>query len=235
MRANKIIWTAAAALCAGVVLFAVVQIILPMRDYRQAGDEYAALRQHAPAASGGGLAPEAAANALSALAALNPDCVGWLQIPGTAIDYPVLLGRDNGQYLHTTFMGQENPVGSIFMDCGVAAAFDARHVILYGHNVPDGSMFGGLYRFLDEAYRRENPTILITTAAGDTRTYTIFAARSSDVRDAAYQLDFPDDAAFEAFARGLGAPEEAGHLLTLSTCTSGGGRDERVLVHAVRA
>ncbi len=232
---KKTIWTVAILLCAGAMLFSAVQILLPLQEYGKAGGEYAALRQQrTPGDASQDGDADAAADSSRALSAINPDYAGWLQIPGTAVDYPVVRGPDNAKYLHTTFVGTENPVGAIFLDCALTAGFDAEHAILFGHNVPDGSMFGGLYHYLDREYLEQNPTIIITTAEGETLAYTIFSARKSNVLDAAYRLDFPQAKDFAAFAGVLGAPEGTEHLLTLSTCTSGGGRDERVLVHAAR-
>ena len=65
----------------------------------------------------------------------NPDYVFWLWIPGTNISYPVVKNTIPGYYLNHTFSGKENPCGSIF--CGEGA----ENLIIYGHNMKDGSMF----------------------------------------------------------------------------------------------
>ena len=143
-----------------------------------------------------------------------------------------MRGSDNDQYLRTTFEGQANPAGSIFMDAGNTRGFGSRHVILYGHNMQNGTMFGQLYRYLDAAHREENPTISVTTADGELLQYAIFDARIVTIEDPCYQIGFDYDAAFQEFAEKLAAPAGTDSLLTLSTCAERGDQDERIVVHA---
>ena len=165
---------------------------------------------------------------LGALYEMNPDFVGWLAIPGTAISYPVVRGTDNSLYLRTTFSGAANPAGAIFMDYGCAKGFDAPVCMVYGHNMRDKSMFGSLSDFLDRGFVEENPNIAIITADGRNLVYRIFEARRTDVWDSVYTLDSNDDKA----AAGFPAAASSERLLVLSTCVSGSDRDARLLVLA---
>lgn len=180
-------WTAGITLCAGIMLFSAVQVFLTLKPYREAGVEYAALRQQC--AYGGHVDVDRAFAPESSLTEVNPDYIGWLQIPGTAVDYPVVCGQDNTKYLDTTFEGAANPAGAIFMDCVATSGFDSSHTILYGHNIRDGSMFGGLHRYLEAAYMAQNPIIIVTTPDGSLLTYTILKAYMTDVEDRAYCTD----------------------------------------------
>ena len=74
------------------------------------------------------------------LRAINKDIVAWIQIPGIGVDYPVVQGKDNDHYLHYTFDGKANKAGSIFLDYRNRKDFTDSKVILYGHNMKDGSM-----------------------------------------------------------------------------------------------
>lgn len=74
---------------------------------------------------------------------INPDIVAWIRIEAAGIDYPVVQGEDNDYYLHHTFGGEPNIAGSIFMDYRNVDFIDEK-VILYGHNMRDGSMFAGI-------------------------------------------------------------------------------------------
>lgn len=89
------------------------------------------------------------------LRAINEDIVAWIQIPGIGVDYPVVQGEDNEHYLHYTFDGKENIAGSIFLDFRNKADFTDRKVILYGHNMLDGSMFSHLEKYQDKDFREE--------------------------------------------------------------------------------
>ncbi len=87
------------------------------------------------------------------LRAINGDIVAWIQIPGIGMDYPVVQGKDNEHYLHYTFDGKENKAGSIFLDYRNRADFTDDKMILYGHNMKDGSMFSNLKNFEDARFQ----------------------------------------------------------------------------------
>jgi sortase B len=156
---------------------------------------------------------------ISALAEINPDFIGWIVLPGTTIDYPVVRGPDNALYLRTTFGGGTNPAGAIFMDYRCAEGFDAPVGLIYGHNMRDGSMFSQLTEYLDREFMENHRKIIVLTADGERLVYHIFEARRTDAWDDVYTFDFP-------------AAGDAGRLLILSTCLNGANRDERLLVFA---
>jgi len=187
-------------------------------------------------AAGPGYPADAAANPspgqlmmlLGALYDMNPDFVGWIAIPGTAISYPVVRGEDNSQYLRATFSGAKNPAGAIFMDSGCGKGFDAPVCMVYGHNMRDKSMFGSLSEYLSREFLDGHPEIAVITSDGRNLVYRVFEARRTDVWDSAYALDSNDAEA----AAGFPAAAVSGKLLILSTCISGSDRDERLLVLA---
>lgn len=94
---------------------------------------------------------------------INPDIVAWLRIEAAGIDYPVVQGTDNEHYLHYTFRGEASIAGSIFMDYRNTPDFSDEKVILYGHNMRDGSMFAKLKK-LDV---KEEPVAIIYTPEGE--------------------------------------------------------------------
>jgi len=166
---------------------------------------------------------------MSLFTRINPDFVGWISIAGTSISYPVVQGPDNVVYLDTTFSGEWNPAGAIFMDYRTEEGFAAPLTMLHGHNMRDGSMFAPLMEYLDPAFLNEHSEIAIVTADGEILLYEIFRVRWTTAWDRIYLLD-PNDptttAVFDA------APEWAGRILLLSTCASDGDRGARVLVYA---
>lgn len=223
-------------------LVALFQVLGILTRRAAAQSEYDALRdayapgtaQDAPAQGQPAQdAPLAPAIDHAGLAAINPDYVGWLDIPDTGISYLLAQGPNNDKYLYTTFEGQQNPAGAIFVDAGCAGDFTGQHTIIYGHNMKDGTMFGALEEYLDADFLAQHPGITITLPGGAVQSWRIFAARATDMHDAAYRMNFATTEDFAAFAATLGALQGAEQILTLSTCTSGGGDEERVLVHAV--
>lgn len=175
-----------------------------------------------------------------ALGAVNSDVIGWLYSADTAIDYPVVQGEDNDFYLDHLFDGSEHPGGCLFADFRSADDFSDRHTIIYGHAMKDGSMFSTIRKYAEQTYYHEHPQLLLITP--DARwTVEIFSGYVASVQDGAWQLDFADDAAFEAwlstitqksaFASAI-QPTVSDRILTLSTC-SYDFDDARFVVHGV--
>ncbi len=81
-----------------------------------------------------------------------PDAVGWLYIPDTPINYPIMQGGDNDFYLHHAYDGSRLQAGSIFLDYRCENRFMNPVNIVYGHNMRNGSMFAGVLNFADSAY-----------------------------------------------------------------------------------
>lgn len=164
---------------------------------------------------------------------INPDYVGYLKIDGTAIDFPVVRGNDNAKYLHTTFGGEENIVGAIFMDYRCEGDY-VPHIIIYGHEVADLDgkplMFGGLRAFLDEEYLAQHSEITFLQN-NELFAFDIFSARLTDINDPAYYLDFSTDGSFESFSERNGAPIDSERIITLATCY--GDSDRRIIVQGV--
>ena len=79
--------------------------------------------------------------------AINPDVIGWIQIPGTNIDYPVVRGEDNNFYLENNVEREKSRYGAIFMDHRNANPDQQRHIIIYGHNMKNGTMFHSLMNY----------------------------------------------------------------------------------------
>lgn len=76
------------------------------------------------------------------LKAENPEVVGWLQIPGTVVNFPVYQASDNEKYLNTSYSGQSSVGGQVFLDCDNSAPgmVDMQSVV-YGHHLRNGAMF----------------------------------------------------------------------------------------------
>ena len=160
---------------------------------------------------------------------INPDYIGWIYI-NNQISYPVVRGRNNSHYIYTTFSGQRNSSGAIFMDHRNSRGFDEPVVIIYGHNMGDGSMFAPLNQYLGAEFMEAHPEIVITTPDEGVLTYRIIAVRQTDAWDRMFYLSFTDEEVAEWTFRN--APDGAERYLILSTCTHSADRDERLLIYA---
>lgn len=173
----------------------------------------------------------------------NPDTVGWIGIPGT-VHLPVVY-RDNTYYLDHDFYGRGSKAGTLFLDEASPLTAATQNLLIHGHAMNDGSMFGILTHYGKLNFLRRHALILFSTL-WEEETYAVFAVLqvSSKTEDANYfnyfsNPLFASDAAFEEYIRQLTerskfsipvsvSPTDA--LLTLSTCLG----DDRLVVVARR-
>ena len=156
-----------------------------------------------------------------------PDAVGWITLPGTSIDYPVVQGDDNEYYLSHLPDGQPNAAGSIMMDAACDGLFGDELNILHGHHMKNGSMFGCLDAFREEAFFPDHSTLRLMTPQGDFDV-ALFAAFTADGEAFGYPTAFDSDQAFDAFLAQCRARsffqadvevQRGDRLLLLSTCS----------------
>jgi sortase B len=167
------------------------------------------------------------------LYAQNPEMVGWLRIEDTVIDYPVMhTPEDPEKYLHRNFQGGDSYAGTPLIDYRCTAESD--NLVIYGHNMSDGSMFHTLPDYQQKNHWQAHPTIRFDSIYEE-REYEVVAAFYDRVYythetnfkfynfiDAADQAEY--DNAVEQFKKkslydtGV-APEYGQQLITLVTCT----------------
>lgn len=112
---------------------------------------------------------------------INNHMVGWLKIEGTVIDYPVLeVEGDNDYYLKKDFYGNESKWGQIIFDYRCDYETPSTNIILHGHHMADGTMFGGLKKYLKKSYYKEHKYIQFDTLYEEGE-YEIFAVFKSKV------------------------------------------------------
>lgn len=86
------------------------------------------------------------------LGKLSKDCVAWLSVKDTKIDYPIMQGKDNSEYLNMDPYGEYSLSGSIFLDYRNNPHFTDRYSLVYGHHMEEGAMFGALDSYLKKDY-----------------------------------------------------------------------------------
>ena len=86
------------------------------------------------------------------MSAISDDVVAWLTVHGTNIDYPVMQGENNMEYLNKDPFGEYSLAGSIFLDSRNAPDFSDPYSLIYGHHMEHGRMFGGLDEYFDLDY-----------------------------------------------------------------------------------
>ena len=150
---------------------------------------------------------------IPALIAVNGDCIGWLSIDGTNISYPVMhTPSDPQKYLRRNFYGKYSQSGVPFLDgrCDLQST----NLIIYGHNMKNGTMFSDLKKYVDRDFLNAHRTVKFETGDG-IRYFTVTKVLRTDITDAWYDRIAAED----------------GRQLILSTCY-GSGKDGRLLIIA---
>ena len=157
----------------------------------------------------------------------NLDYRGWISIEGSNISYPIVKGLDNNYYLKRSFDQEYDTKGSIFMDYRNLGFGISQHIILYGHNMKDGSMFADLKKYKDPSYALSNSIIQIEDLYG-IRYFKVYASYYASAESDLIQTSFMDDDDYQAFINQQVArssvnynliPSEEAYTLTLVTCS----------------
>ena len=224
-----------AVVCAALFLFSGVMLCCQYADEKQSAEAFdniaALVQDETPPADEPqeSEAPEQTAfEKYKAVYEQNSDFVGWISIPGTCVDYPVLQSSadDPEYYLRRTYKGEWRTAGSIFFQWDCSA--ESQNTVVYGHNMNDGTMFAVLQKMTDEAFRNEHSKILLQTSNG-LREYQIAAVLKTDITKFRFnRTEFADHADFLSFQKELFAQSlyesqtihgEDCRLLTLVTCS----------------
>ena len=156
----------------------------------------------------------------------NSDTVGWIHIPNTVIDYPIVQADDNTCYLDHTFEMEKNKAGSIFMDYRNSVEELDQNTIIYGHHMKDGSMFKGLAKFRNEDFLLENKKIVFNSIYEEME-WEIFAVFVTDTDFNYIEPNFSTEDEFQEFIEMVKLKSiipleyditQEDHILTLSTC-----------------
>ena len=167
--------------------------------------------------------------------AKNPDFVGWITVPDTQVNYPVMQTDNNDYYLNHGFDKKEDSMGIPFMDYRCDYVNPTTNTILYGHNMNNGAMFGELSKYLDGNFYESHQMIYMDTLY-EKREYQVVAVCLSEVQ---YQdnnkfryynfINADSEAEFDAFietVKNLSVHnkyinvQKTDKFLTLSTCNN---------------
>lgn len=164
----------------GIVLFLVAGFlfITSQLGYREAQETYTELQQYAVSSDEGDGVPNVDFDSLSAI---NSDIVGWIYIPGTVVNYPVVQTDDNTTYLTQLFDGSGNGSGTIFMDMAdTAPGLIDQQTTIYGHHMYDGSMLKLIDNTTDQTEFDKIQTVYYITPD---YTYTLKPLFTAQVED----------------------------------------------------
>lgn len=200
-----------------------------------------------PANVSSGIVNGMTARAMTIREHFNADYVGWVRVPNTEVDYPIVVGEDNSYYLNHGFDHKEYEPGTIFMDYRDRFGFDdadqSENIILYGHNRADKTMFGSLRVYRQDLDFYHDAPFIELESNYKKYTYVIFALPIADGKATASwrfwdMEEFDSQEAFDDYVQNarerslVDIPVDVkfgDKLVTLSTCYSDAD-DSRFLV-----
>ncbi len=240
----KVILIIVLAVCVGLFVYSGLNLIKINKEYKEARDYYDELSEtyvsvaqepEKDTTSDAVEVDESAADKevcpitvdFNNLLATNKDVCAWIYSPDTVINYVVVQGEDNNNYLHHKLDGTYNASGTLFIDCECSPNFSGANTIIYGHNMKDGSMFASLHNYVDQSYYDAHPIMYISTPAGDYK-LEIFSCFTCDFDADTYTLSFASEAEYSAFLNKMVSQsnvktnvsvDSSERIVTLSTCT----------------
>ena len=191
--------------------------------------------RHASAGRVAAFRPGAASEKEPPAKQLTKDYVAWLTVDDTSIDYPVMQGRTNSDYLNTDPYGEYSLAGSIFLDSRNAGDFSDGYSLIYGHHMAGGFMFGALDRYYEEGFFETHRRGSLSLGETVLR-LEAFAVLLTDANEETF-FELPQSAEdvvklAREQARTFTEPVN-GRILALSTCREAAGSDRTVVLFCV--
>ena len=172
----------------------------------------------------------------------NKETVAWIKVNNTNIEYPVLKADNNNFYLNHSFDKSKNSRGWIFADYKNKFDNTDKNIVIYGHNMRDGSMFGSMLNILDAKwYENEENTNITLYTENEKCIYKVFSIYKIENEDYYIKTEFKNDNEFEEFVKNLKKRSikdfnvdisKDDNILTLSTCANN--NKYRIVLHSVR-
>lgn len=169
----------------------------------------------------------------------NSDAIAWIKVNGTDIDFPIVKGTDNSYYLTHNFDKEKNKAGWIFADYRNKFDGTDKNIIIYGHNMKNGSMFASLKDVIkEEWYNNENNKYIALITENENCKYQVFSVYQIETEEYYLQTNISNFKEFVEKIKGRSKKDfnvdikETDSILTLSTCADN--TKYRVVLHAVK-
>lgn len=164
---------------------------------------------------------------------ISGNCVAWLEIDGTDIDYPVMQSSDNVEYLNKDPYGNYSLAGSIFLDFRNSPDFTDGYSLIYGHHMSAGLMFGAMDGYTKEDYFKKHLTGKITAGDKEHKLH-IYAFLRCDAADSeVFNTYYPVEDRIRFFKEKAWYTDgsiDGKRLVALTTCKAPGATDRSVLI-----
>ena len=165
---------------------------------------------------------------------INRETMCWIYIPDTNIDYPIVKADDNKKYLDTMFEGSEGMCGTLFIDHRIADM--SANVIVYGHNMKDGSMFHDLRNYENYDWRQRHKSVYISFERYNPKEYKVVAVMEIESTSILYEKILENDnSAIDTIKKmdSRHEVEQGKSIFCLSTCKGTGNRRILVVIQSI--
>lgn len=176
-----------------------------------------------------------------ALLNINSQGIGYIYIPSIDCRLPMIQGDDNDYYLTHTFNKEYSANGCLFEDYRINGGLSSSQIIIYGHNMRNGAMFGKLKNYQDYSFWNNSGNDVLYIYTGNViKEYKIFSCYISEAISDTYTFNFPTLESMRDYAVNMKAKSmydtgvdvsTATQVITLSTCTNDG--EQRFIVHGM--
>lgn len=176
-----------------------------------------------------------------ALLNINSQGIGYIYIPSIDCRLPMVQGDDNDYYLTHTFNKEYSANGCLFEDYRINGGLSASQIIIYGHNMRNGAMFGKLKNYQYYSFWNNSGNDVLYIYTGNViKEYKIFSCYISEAISDTYTFNFPTLESMRDYAVNMKAKSmydtgvdvsTATQVITLSTCTNDG--EQRFIVHGM--
>lgn len=170
---------------------------------------------------------------------VNNETIGWIEVKGTNINYPIVQTTNNDYYLTHSFDKSYNQAGWVFMDYRNNVANFDKNTILYAHGMNNKTMFGSLRNILNSSwYNNVNNHVIKLSTEYENTLWQVFSVYHIETTNDYIQVDFTSDEEYENFLNTLlersavkfdTTVSKNDKILTLSTCYN---KTDKVVMHA---
>lgn len=180
----------------------------------------------------------------------NADVCAWITVDGTSIDYPIMQGSDNFEYLEKDALGEFSASGSIFLDSACSRNFDEPYEVVFGHHMDEGKMFGDLDKFLSKSFFKKHKSAtlylpkqtleleVVAVIQADAYDGTIFSTPADSTRLQEVEAKLKTSAKYlREGSLGKGSPATDGsgttgqdQIIALSTCADDGANERTIVM-----
>lgn len=172
----------------------------------------------------------------------NSDTVGWIILPDSKINYPIVRSKDNTEYLTRSFEGKQTSSGAIFMDMYCVDNFSCKNTIIYGHNMKNGTMFRALNNMTDKEYFWRHHIFCLDFGNGFEEYEVISCYETVETDLSSWRIAFQDQEEYESWLEKIANRcnydcvdyDVNKNTITLSTCRGKSDGPGRFIVHLQR-